>query len=72
VRVIPELVDARPGQAAHSRWGEQFDASMTDVFQVQGDIATKVADALGLALPTAPGASSRPNRSENWPPTTST
>ncbi|MGH7511428.1 MAG: hypothetical protein ACREOQ_00755 [Gemmatimonadales bacterium] len=50
VRVIPELVDARPGQAAHSRWGEQFDAAMTDVFQVQGDIATKVADALGLAL----------------------
>jgi tetratricopeptide (TPR) repeat protein len=50
VRVIPELVDARPGQAARSRWGEQFDASMTDVFQVQGDIATKVADALGLAL----------------------
>ncbi|MFL5493844.1 MAG: TPR end-of-group domain-containing protein, partial [Gemmatimonadales bacterium] len=50
VRVTPELVDARPGQAARSRWGEQFDASMTDVFQVQGDIATKVADALGLAL----------------------
>jgi hypothetical protein len=50
VRVAPELVDARPGQAARSRWGEQFDASMTDVFQVQGDIATKVADALGVAL----------------------
>jgi TolB-like protein/Flp pilus assembly protein TadD len=50
VRVTPELVDARPGQAARSRWGEQFDAAMTDVFQVQGDIATKVADALGLAL----------------------
>ena len=50
VRVTPELVDARPGQAARSRWGEQFDASLTDVFQVQGDIATKVADALGLAL----------------------
>jgi tetratricopeptide (TPR) repeat protein len=50
VRVIPELVDARPGQPARSRWGEQFDASLTDVFQVQGDIATKVADALGLAL----------------------
>ena len=50
VRVIPELVDARPGQAAHARWGEQFDAAMTDVFQVQGDIATKVADALGVAL----------------------
>jgi TolB-like protein len=50
VRVTPELVDARPGKAARSRWGEQFDASMTDVFQVQGDIATKVADALGVAL----------------------
>jgi serine/threonine-protein kinase len=50
VRVIPELVDARPGQAPHSRWGEQFDAAMTDVFQVQGDIAAKVADALGVAL----------------------
>ena len=50
VRVAPELVDARPGQAARSRWGEQFDAAMTDVFQVQGDIATKVADALGVAL----------------------
>jgi eukaryotic-like serine/threonine-protein kinase len=50
VRVTPELVDARPGQTARSRWGQQFDASLTDVFQVQGDIATKVADALGLAL----------------------
>jgi eukaryotic-like serine/threonine-protein kinase len=50
VRVTPELVDARPGQPARSRWGQQFDASLTDVFQVQGDIATKVADALGVAL----------------------
>jgi TolB-like protein len=50
VRVTPELVDARPGQAARSRWGQQFDASLTDVFQVQADIASKVADALGLAL----------------------
>jgi serine/threonine-protein kinase len=50
VRVTPELVDARPGQAGRSRWGQQFDASLTDVFQVQADIATKVADALGVAL----------------------
>jgi serine/threonine-protein kinase len=50
VRVTPELVDARTGQAAHSRWGQQFDAAMTDVFQVQADIATKVVDALGVAL----------------------
>ena len=50
VRVTPELVDARPGHPARSRWSDQFDASLTDVFQVQGDIATKVADALGVAL----------------------
>jgi TolB-like protein/tetratricopeptide (TPR) repeat protein len=50
VRVMPELVDARPGQAARSKWNQQFDASLTDVFQVQADIATKVADALGVAL----------------------
>jgi len=50
VRVTPELVDARPGQAARTRWGQQFDASLTNVFQVQADIATKVTDALGVAL----------------------
>ena len=50
VRVTPELVEARRGQAARSRWGRQFDASLTDVFQVQGDIAAQVAGALGLAL----------------------
>ena len=50
VRVTPELVEARRGQAARLRWGEQIDASMTDVFQVQGDIAVRVAGALGLVL----------------------
>ena len=50
VRVTPELVEARHGKAARTRWVQQFDASLTDVFQVQADIATKVADALGVAL----------------------
>ncbi len=50
VRVTPELVDARAGGAAHARWAQQFDASLTDVFQVQADIAEKVADALGVAI----------------------
>ncbi len=50
VRVTPELVDARPGQTARTRWGQQFDAALTNVFQVQADIATKVVDALDLAL----------------------
>jgi eukaryotic-like serine/threonine-protein kinase len=50
VRVSPELVEAHPGQAERTRWGQQFDAAMTNVFEVQADIATKVADALGVAL----------------------
>ena len=50
VRVTPELVDVGPGHAPRTRWQEPFDASLTDVFQVQGDIATKVASALDVAL----------------------
>ena len=50
VRVIPELVDVRPGQAPLTRWGQQFEAATTDVFAVQADIASQVASALDLAL----------------------
>jgi serine/threonine-protein kinase len=50
VRVTPELVDVRPGRAPQTRWGQQFDAAMTDVFQVQTDIAGQVAQALNVAL----------------------
>jgi eukaryotic-like serine/threonine-protein kinase len=47
VQVRPELVDARSGT---ERWGEPFDAPLTDVFQVQADMAARVAEALGVAL----------------------
>jgi TolB-like protein/Flp pilus assembly protein TadD len=50
VRVTPELVDARPGEAAKTRWSEQYDAALTNVFEVQAGIAGKVATALGVAL----------------------
>jgi serine/threonine-protein kinase len=50
VRVSPELVDVRPGHAPQTRWGQPFDAAMTDVFQVQADIAGQVAQALNVAL----------------------
>ena len=50
VRVSPELVDVTPGHAPRTRWQEPFDASLTDVFQVQADIAGKVASALDVAL----------------------
>jgi serine/threonine-protein kinase len=65
VRVMPELVDARSGDVARTRWTQQFDASLTDVFQVQADIAGKVADALGVALAdsTRRGLTSQPTAS---------
>jgi serine/threonine-protein kinase len=50
VRVSPELVDVSPNHAPRSQWGQQFDAALTDVFQVQADIATRVAEALNVAL----------------------
>ncbi len=50
VQVTPELVDVTHRDAPTSRWQQPFDAAITDVFQVQSEIATKVAQALGGAL----------------------
>jgi TolB-like protein len=50
VRVATELVDVSPGQAPRTKWGQHFDAALTDVFQVQADIASQVASALNVAL----------------------
>jgi eukaryotic-like serine/threonine-protein kinase len=49
VQVSPELIQASSGAA---RWQQPFDATITDVFQVQADIAGKVAQALDVALGT--------------------
>ena len=50
VHVSPELVDVTRPDAPTSKWQQPFDAALTDVFQVQADIATRVAQALGVAL----------------------
>ncbi len=50
VHVSPELVDVTRPDAPTSKWQQPFDAALTDVFQVQSDIATRVAQALGVAL----------------------
>jgi serine/threonine-protein kinase len=49
VEVSPELVQAA---TASTRWEQPFDAALTDVFQVQADIAGRVAQALDVALGT--------------------
>jgi eukaryotic-like serine/threonine-protein kinase len=50
VHVTPELIEVRESGAPASKWQQPFDASLTDVFQVQSDIATRVAQAMGVAL----------------------
>jgi TolB-like protein/tetratricopeptide (TPR) repeat protein len=50
VQVSPELVDVTRPDAPTSKWQQPFDAAITDVFQVQSEIATKVAQSLGGAL----------------------
>jgi TolB-like protein len=47
LQVSPELVEVA---SAADRWQQPFDAALTDVFQVQADIAGQVAQALGVAL----------------------
>lgn len=47
VQVRPELIETRNGA---QRWGDPFNATMTDVFEVQAQIASKVAGALHVAL----------------------
>jgi eukaryotic-like serine/threonine-protein kinase len=50
VRVSPELVRVQPGAVPTTQWQQGFDAALTDVFQVQADIASQVASALDVAL----------------------
>jgi serine/threonine-protein kinase len=47
VRVSPELVEVG---TASTRWQQPFDAALTDVFQVQTNLAGQVAQALDVAL----------------------
>jgi serine/threonine-protein kinase len=50
VQVSPELIRVVPGEAPTTRWSQPFNAPLTDVFQVQADIASRVAQALDVAL----------------------
>jgi TolB-like protein len=50
VQVSPELIKVTTGSAPTTKWAQPFDAALTDVFQVQADIAGRVTQALNLAL----------------------
>jgi TolB-like protein/Flp pilus assembly protein TadD len=47
VRVSPELIQVASGS---TKWEQPFEANLTDVFQVQADVAQRVAQALDVAL----------------------
>jgi serine/threonine-protein kinase len=47
IKVSPELIVVSTGE---SKWQQSFDASISDVFQVQADVAGRVAQALDVAL----------------------
>jgi serine/threonine-protein kinase len=50
VQVSPELVEIKADGTAASRWQQPFDAEIADVFRVQGEIATRVAEAMRVTL----------------------
>jgi serine/threonine-protein kinase len=50
IRLTSELVEVAGGGAPTTRWQETFEADLQDVFRVQGEMATKVAQALEVAL----------------------
>ena len=50
VRVDPELVQVNGDHVPTSRWQQSIDAPLLNVFKVQTDIATSVAEQLRLAL----------------------
>ena len=50
VRVSPELVQVAEGAVPRTHWQRAFEAVLSDVFQVQADIAEQVARALDVAL----------------------
>ena len=50
IRLTSELVEVAGGGAPTTRWQEAFEADLSDVFRVQGEIAAKVAQSLQVAL----------------------
>jgi serine/threonine-protein kinase len=50
VQVSPELVEIKADGTAASRWQQPFDAEIADVFRVQGEIASRVAEAMRVTL----------------------
>ncbi len=63
VQVVPELIATKSGDVT---WQKTFNADLTDVFDVQSQIAGRVASALGVALRETNSASSPGGPPATW------
>jgi eukaryotic-like serine/threonine-protein kinase len=50
LRVAPELIEIVPGRPPITQWEQSFDADLTDVFHLETEVATRVAQTLRVAL----------------------
>jgi eukaryotic-like serine/threonine-protein kinase len=50
VQVSPELVEIMDDGTAETRWQAPFEGQSTEVFQLEGDVAARVAEELNIAL----------------------
>ncbi len=69
VHISPELVEIRANGPPVTRWQQDFDASLTDIFEVQADIASRVARAMNVVLspPQQTALTAKPTRNlEAW------
>ncbi len=69
VHISPELVEIRANGPPVTRWQQEFDASLTDIFEVQADIASRVARAMNVVLspPQQTALTAKPTRNlEAW------
>ena len=69
LRITAQLVDA---QTDSLLWSERYDREMADVFEVQDEIARKIAEALRITLSPQEQAPSPPSRPTTSRPTTCT
>ena len=71
VHVTPELVEVSGSEAPASKWQQPFDAALTNVFQVQSDIAARVAQELASCSSRRRRSASRSGPRRTSRPTTS-
>jgi TolB-like protein len=69
VRITPQLIRVADDTNV---WSERYDRSLTDIFSLQSDVATKTVQAIGSASPPLRRPASKRSRRRISSPTTTT